>query len=231
MAGRKSATEEDRKDGSVRFLRVQSAESRSYGGLAISLRGESGFIAAAVGVSATPENPERFLAEFATRYGERISHTAPFSDELEEAGREYLVALRHDPSSLTGPLSTTIQAAMALGRGLDAPGTPYQPAPTSHGLFGRKTFVFTDKLDVTNRLYWDLLDAEGWWQRNRPKNRRILTLAHLRAEHKSRRDPAAREGAGDRDGSGQWWWLAERLGRDLDGDAQLFVGRTSSQAA
>ncbi len=183
------------------------------------------------GLSATLENPEAFLAEFATLYGERISHIAPFSDELEEAGTEYLVALRHDPSSLTGPLSTTIQAAMALGRALDAPGTPYQPAPTSHGLFGRKTFVFTDKLDVTNRLYWDLLDAEGWWQRNRPKNRRILTLAHLRAEHQSRRDPAAREGAGDRDGSGQWWWLAERLGRDLDGDEQLVVGRTSSQDA
>ena len=94
---------------------------------------------------------------------------------------------------------------------------------------GRKTFVFTDKLDVTNRLYWDLLDAEGWWQPNRPKNRRILTLAHLRGEQQSRRDPQKREDARDRDEPGQWWWLAERLGRDLDGDEQLVVGRTSSQ--
>jgi hypothetical protein len=183
------------------------------------------------GLSATLQNPEEFLAEFATLYGDRISHIAPVSDELEEAGAEYLVALRHDPGSLTGPLSTTIQATMALARALDAPGTPYQPVPTSHGLFGRKVFVFTDKLDVTNRLYWDLLDAEGWWERNRPKNRRILTLAHLRAEQQSRRDPVAREGAPERDAPGQWWWLAERLGRDLDGDEQLVVGRTSSQDA
>jgi len=183
------------------------------------------------GLSATLENPEEFLAEFATLYGERTSHVAPAADELEEAGTEYLVALRHDPGSQTGPLSTTIQATMGLARALDAPGTPYQPAPTSHGLFGRKAFVFTDKLDVTNRLYWDLLDAEGWWQRNRPKNRRILTLAHLRAEQQSRRDPAAREGGPERDQPGQWWWLAERLGRDLDGDEQLVVGRTSSQDA
>lgn len=183
------------------------------------------------GLSATLENPEEFLAEFATLYGDRISHIAPVSDELEEAGAEYLVALRHDPSSLTGPLSTTIQATMALARALDAPGTPYQPAPTSQGLFGRKVFVFTDKLDVTNRLYWDLLDAEGWWERNRPKNRRILTLAHLRAEQQNRRDPGAREGAPERDQPGQWWWLAEQLGRDLDGDEQLVVGRTSSQDA
>ncbi len=183
------------------------------------------------GLSATLENAEEFLAEFVGVFGDRVTHVQAEPTELEESGAEYLVALRHDPGSLTGPLSATIQAAMALTRSLDAPGSPYDPAPSSQGLFGRKTFVFTDKLDVTNRLYWDLLDAEGWWQRNRPKNRRILTLAHLRGEQQSRRDPQTREDARDRDEPGQWWWLAERLGRDLDGDEQLVVGRTSSQDA
>lgn len=183
------------------------------------------------GLSATLENAEEFLGNFANLYGDRVVLVAPDADDLERSGAEYLVALRHDPSSLTGPLSATIQTAMALGRSLDAPGSPYEPAPSSEGLYGRKLFVFTDKLDVTNRLYWDLLDAEGWWQRNRPKNRRILTLAHLRAEQQSRRSAAAQEDAFERDEPGQWWWLAERLGRDLDGDEQLVVGRTSSQDA
>ena len=53
---------------------------------------------------------------------DRIAHVAPQQSELEAAGSEYLVALRHDPGSLTGPLSTTIQAAIALTRALDAPG-------------------------------------------------------------------------------------------------------------
>ena len=183
------------------------------------------------GLSATLENPEDFLAEFTGLYGDRVTHIAPLPTECEETGAEYLVALRNDPSSLTGPLSTTIQTTMALSRALDARGTPYLPVPSSDGLFGRKVFVFTDKLDVTNRLYWDLLDAEGWWTRNRPKDRRILTLAHLRAKQQARREARDREGAPERDEPGQWWWLAERLGRDLDGDEQLVVGRTSSQDA
>lgn len=183
------------------------------------------------GLSATLENAEDFFSEFVGVFGDRVTGVGADLHELEESGGEYLLALRHDPGSLTGPLSTTIQAAMALTRSLDAPGSPYEPAPDSDGLFGRKTFVFTDKLDVTNRLYWDLLDAEGWWQQGRPKNRRILTLAHLRAEEQARRDPPVREDANERDQPGQWWWLAEQLGRDLDGDEQLVVGRTSSQDA
>lgn len=182
-----------------------------------------------VGLSATLRNAESFFAEFTGLYGDRVAVSSVQEDELEEAGAEYLVALRHDPSSGTGPLSTTIQASMLLARCLDAPGTPYEPAPSSEGLFGRRVFVFTDKLDVTNRLYWDLLDAEGWWQPRRPKSRPVLTLAHLRAEEQLRRPPGLREEAADRDSDGQWWWLAEALGRDLGGDEQLEVGRTSSQ--
>jgi hypothetical protein len=182
-----------------------------------------------VGLSATLRNAESFFAQFAGLYGDQVTVTQPDVTELEEMGAEYLVALRHDPASGTGPLSTTIQTAMLLTRCLDAPGSPYEPAPTSNGTFGRKSFVFTDKLDVTNRLYWDLLDAEGWWQRARPKSRPVLTLAHLRSEEQTRRPTGQQEPPEEREAEGQWWWLPEQLGRDLSGDEQLIVGRTSSQ--
>jgi len=34
--------------------------------------------------------------------------------------------------------------------------------PASKGTFGTKTFVFTDDLDVNNRLFEMIADAEGW---------------------------------------------------------------------
>lgn len=182
-----------------------------------------------VGLSATLRNAESFFASLTGLYADRVTVVEPAPDELEHVSAEYLVALRHDPSSLTGPLSTSIQAAMALTRCLDARGTPYAPPPSSEGFFGRKTFVFTDKLDVTNRLYWDLLDAEGWWREGAPKTRPVLTLAHLRSEGQPRRRSIPPEPAAERDPAGQWWWLPEQLGRDLDGDEQLLVSRTSSQ--
>ena len=73
-----------------------------------------------------------------------------------QSGAEYLVALRGDPVSRTSLLSTTIQGGMLVSRILDSPDTK-----RSGGLFGSKVFLFTDDLDVTNRLYFDLLDAEG----------------------------------------------------------------------
>lgn len=183
------------------------------------------------GLSATLANPEAFLSDLVGVYGDRVRAVSPAGDEMESVGAEYMVVLRHDPASLTGPLSVSIQTAMALRRAMDGHGTAYEPAPSSHGLFGTKLFVFTDKLDVTNRLYWDLLDAEGWWQPNRPKSQRVLSLAHLRAGVQDRRPPASREPAEERDEPGQWWWLSERLGHDLEGDEQLGIGRTSSQDA
>lgn len=183
------------------------------------------------GLSATLEDATEFMARLAGVYPDRVTRVEPKEDELESSGAEYMVALRHDPSSLTSPLSASIQVAMLMGRVLDAPGNPYEPAPTSQGTFGRRAFLFTDKLDVTNRMYWDLLDAEGWWRPDRAKSRPVLTLAHLRAENQGRRHLDRREDPADRDVPGQWWWLPERLGRDLEADEQLQIGRTSSQDA
>jgi hypothetical protein len=184
-----------------------------------------------VGLSATLVNADRFFEHFVGLDEGSVSIARPEPEEMTESGAEYLVALRHDPGWRTGPLSTTIQTAMLVPRCLDrAPASsPYHLPPSSDDLFGSRTFAFTDKLDVTNRLYWNLLDAEGWHSPGRPLRRNPLTLAHLRAEEQLRRPQAKRESPREREPTGQWWWLPEALDWDLDGDTQLTVGRTSSQ--
>ena len=155
----------------------------------------------------------------------------PDSSELEESGAEYLVALRHNPHGNTGTLSTTIQTAMVLSRSLDPMhGNVFNPPVDSGGIFGSRLFAFTDKLDSTNRLYWDLLDAEGWaWPGTALRGANPLTLAHLRSPEQGRVSAPQREAPELRDAEGQHWWLAEELGHELDGDVQKRVGRTSSQ--
>jgi hypothetical protein len=184
-----------------------------------------------VGLSATLVNADRFLEQFAGLDEGLVSIAQPEPAELRESGAEYLVALRHDPVWRTGPLSTTIQTAMLVPRCLDRDpgGAPYAVLPSSGGFFGSRTFAFTDKLDVTNRLYWNLLSAEGWRTPTSPLARSPLALAHLRAEDQVRRPAAEQESARDREPAGQWWWLPEQLGWDLAADTQLDVGRTSSQ--
>jgi len=183
------------------------------------------------GLSATLLSADRFLEQFAGLEEGRVSIAQPEPPELEESGAEYLVALRHDPAWRTGPLSTTIQTAMLLPRCLDRdPATVrYAVPPSSEGLFGSRTFAFTDKLDVTNRLYWNLLNAEGWRTPTSVLSRSPVTLAHLRAAEQVRRPQAEQESVREREPAGQWWWLPERLDWNLTGDAQLTIGRTSSQ--
>lgn len=187
------------------------------------------------GLSATLLRAQEFFAELVGIRTEEVVVAEPHAWELEEASAEYMIALRHNPASMTGPLSATIQTAMALQRCLDvshrARDDPFGPdALESAGLFGSRTFVFTDKLDVTNRLYWDLLDAEGWWDEDKPREKRTpSTLAHLRSANQPRLKPGQRDAKEDRLEDGQWWWMAEDLGHDLNADRQLRVGRTSSQ--
>ena len=60
---------------------------------------------------------------------------------------------------------------MLLQRALD----PIDGAP-SDGTFGQRLFVFTDDLDVTNRLYFDLLDAEGLSDAGNPVKPSLASL-------------------------------------------------------
>ncbi|PRX98009.1 protein DpdJ [Allonocardiopsis opalescens] len=183
------------------------------------------------GLSATLRNAGDFFAQLTGLRPGDVTVVQPDAEEMEESGAEYLLALRHDPHSRTGTISTSIQTCMALARCLDSmDDDPFDPPPSSEGVFGSRLFVFTDKLDSTNRLFWDLLDAEGWrWPGRLHDGRRVLTLAHLRAEQQERLPPEHREPKEERDSDGQWWWLPERLGHGIEADRSLQLGRTSSQ--
>lgn len=183
------------------------------------------------GLSATLTEAGTFFGRLVNLDPGRVTVVEPDPAELEESGAEYLLALRHNPHGNTGALSTTIQAAMSLSRSLD-PMTfnPFRPQIDSDGVAGTRLFAFTDKLDSTNRLYWDLLDAEGWaWPGHLKSNTTPLTLAHLRSETQGRIPAGLRQDPVRRDQDGQTWWLAEYLGHEVDDDVQKRVGRTSSQ--
>ena len=183
------------------------------------------------GLSATLTDAGEFFGQLVNLDGGRILVIEPDPSEMEESGAEYLVALRHNPHGNTGTLSTTIQTAMVLARTLDPmSGNPFNPPVDSNGMFGSRVFAFTDKLDSTNRLYWDLLDAEGWaWPGKVKTGLNPLTLAHLRSRDQGRLSQTRRESPEARDPEGQYWWLAEDLGHEIEGDVQKRVGRTSSQ--
>ncbi|WHT23262.1 protein DpdJ [Crossiella sp. CA-258035] len=179
-----------------------------------------------VGLSATLRAPESFLARLVNLAPSTVQAVHPQPSEMEVTGAEYLVALRHNPHSRTGPLSLSIQSAMVLARCLDNPvRDPMNPALSSEGVFGSKVFVFTDKLDSTNRLYWDLCDAEG----HGIPSRQPTSLAHLRSAEQSRMKADLREPEDARDETGQRWWLPDILGHELEADRSLMIGRTSSQ--
>ncbi|WP_410820450.1 protein DpdJ [Micromonospora sp. 050-3] len=170
-----------------------------------------------VGLSATLADAGAFMARLVGVAESDVSHIEPADDDLIAEGRQYQVAVRADPTSGASMLSLTIQASMLLGRALD-------PTTTADGLAGSKGFLFTDDLDVTNRLFHDLRDAEGdgWTARRRSGAQKVL--ANLRS--------AALPNRARRDADGQVWALADRTGHQLPGTSPargLRIGKTSSQ--
>jgi hypothetical protein len=195
------------------------------------LRHALGYSPLWAGLSATLTGAADFFARLVGLDAGQVSVVEPDPSELEESGAEYLLALRHNPHGNTGTLSTTIQTAMVLSRSLDPmTGNPFNPPVDSEGIAGSRLFAFTDKLDSVNRLYWDLLDAEGWaWPGKVKQGNTPLTLAHLRSQGQSALPPGQRQDPSSRDQQGQLWWLAESLGHEIDSDVQKRIGRTSSQ--
>jgi ATP-dependent helicase YprA (DUF1998 family) len=169
------------------------------------------------GLSATLRGAREFFSELTGLAPEAVVEITPREAELDvhPESSEYLIALRGDPASATSLLSTSIQAALLLRRVLDPPSLS-----PSRGLFGRRVFVFTDDLDVTNRLYHNLQDAEGLdsWNRAKPLG---LALAALRASSLPDHELRLR--------AGQSWLMCEELGHALDPGHALGLGRTSSQ--
>lgn len=167
-----------------------------------------------VGLSATLGDAARFFADLIGAALDDVVEITPTIEEFEEQGAEYQILLRGDPASRASLLSTTIQTSMLLPRLLDPPG-----ASNASGTFGRRAFLFTDDLDVTNRLYDDLRDAEAFTIFGRPDAAR-MPLANIRR---------AGPDAAVRDVEGQRWRICEDIGHPLD--RRLIVGRTTSQDA
>lgn len=168
-----------------------------------------------VGLSATLNEAERFFSELTGIYEEKIIEITPLQEDMIEEGAEYQIVLKGDPVNRTGLLSTTIQTIMLMGRIVE-------PLSKKSKFYGQKVFAFTDDLDVTNRLFDDLKDAEGWdvFNRNDPKE---ASLARLR--HKDINDYARYK-------DGQDWRVCEDIGHILNengADAKLKITRTSSQ--
>lgn len=171
-----------------------------------------------VGLSATLRDPKHFFAQLTGVRPGDIEPIEPTEDELEAEGREYAIALRGDPVAGASLLSTSIQTAMLFGRVLDLEGDRF--------LYGSTGFLFTDDLDVTNRFYDDLRDAEGGQTRSGSRNGWDPVLAGFRSPDRNEHGSRYREG--------QSWDLVEKVGHDLDPSLRLHhlrIGRTSSQDA
>lgn len=169
-----------------------------------------------VGLSATLADAESFFAQLIGADFSRVELVEPKHDEMEDRNAEYLLALRGDPVSQTALLSTTIQTAMLTRRVLD---TIQQGR--SKGCWGSKGFIFTDDLDVTNRLYHQLSDAEGWRTSYRGLQPNGVPLAHLRESDFDQRKIDL----------GQNWRVPQEIGHSLSADDRAIISRTSSQDA
>ncbi|WP_280364312.1 protein DpdJ [Nocardia wallacei] len=169
-----------------------------------------------VGLSATLRDAPEFFADLTGTDRAEVDYLTPKPEEMEEEGREYAVALRVDPVSRVSALSTTIQTAMLFGRVLDTRGNEF--------LHGSRGFLFTDDLDVTNRLFHDLNHAEGGQRRrNGPTP---APLATLRSRDNDRH--------AERFDDGQSWDLVQDIGHELDAGgraAGLQISLTSSQSS
>lgn len=169
-----------------------------------------------VGLSATLREAPEFFSQLTGLKHEQVFEVAPSPGDMRKEGAEYTLALRGDPVSRTALLSATIQTAMLMARTLDQ-----RDHPVSEGAYGSKVFVFTDDLDVNNRLFFSMLDAEGRTQNfRRELDRRRHPngpLAHLRRSGIS----------GSQFENGQDWRVSESIGHDLS--VSLQVDRTSSQ--
>ena len=170
-----------------------------------------------VGLSATLSDAKRFFAQLTGVPDFRVEEVSPHQSEMNRQGMEYMLALRGDTASGASLLSTTIQTAMLMRRVQDT-----DRDRSSQGLYGTREFIFTDDLDVTNRLFFNLRDAEGQdsWGRNDPAKPEG-SLANLRDSGRPESDLRFR--------FGQSWKLCEDIGHELNTNSQLRINRTSSQ--
>lgn len=181
-----------------------------------------------VGLSATLMEAASFFSGLTGLPKGSVEEVSPEVGELKPRGMEYLLALRGDPVSGTSLLSTSIQTAMLLRKALDT-----NRNPVSEGIFGQKVFLFTDDLDATNRMFFNLRDAEGQnsWGRLDLARHPSGSLANLRS-------PTPLPGLGldglEHDEErrfifGQSWRLASDIRHEFHQTIRVPIDRVSSQ--
>lgn len=168
-----------------------------------------------VGLSATIADGASFFASLIGLDRSVVEEISPSTEHMVSEGAEYMLALRGDPVSQAALLSTSIQALMLASRLLDRRehfGRDQRP------FAGWRSFAFTDQLDATNRLFYDLRDAEGLTPQGYPATNRSPNggLAFLR---RSGTDIRRYEG-------GQDWRMLEESGHLLS--TRHRVERTTS---
>jgi hypothetical protein len=168
-----------------------------------------------VGLSATLAEGQQFFARLTGLSEQATAEIAPSPSEHVSEGAEYLLALRGDPVSRAALLSTTIQTAMLMSRMLDAPASQ-----RSRGLYGERIFLFTDDIDVTNRMYFAMLDAEG-----RSSNGAMDMARHPNGGLASLRSPLPSQ---SRKLHGQDWEAAVGIGHALQAQDRKRIGRVMS---
>jgi hypothetical protein len=157
-----------------------------------------------VGLSATLTQAVDFFSKLTGIPSHQIDYICPVEDDLIEEGMEYNIVIKGDPVSGTSLLSTSVQTVMLLGRVLD----PIRIS-ISKGAYGERIFAFTDKLDVINRWFHVMYDAEF-----------IKTLSQFRIPHETSSLSKRRD-------QGQVWDICQHLTYDLNNP--LSLGRTTSQ--
>ena len=172
-----------------------------------------------VGLSATLSDAQGFFADLTGTKKHNVVKVEPLSSELIEEGSEYLLALRGDPVSQSALLSTTIQSVMLSRRMLD------NKFGISKGTYGKKTFVFTDDLDVKNRLFEQVSDAEGWNHAFGKLTPNQPPLSFLR----SNQHPEFYRHKDQLQQLGQDWSNSEYIGHTMCEDDRAIVSKTSSQ--
>ncbi|ALP61335.1 protein DpdJ [Paraburkholderia caribensis] len=168
-----------------------------------------------VGLSATISEGRRFFASLTGLDDSVVQEIKPLENDIIDEGAEYLLALRGDPVSQAALLSTTIQTLMLSARLLD-PRNRFDK--TSNPFFGWRAFAFTDQLDAANRLFRNLLDAEGRHFSGHPNTSRYPEggLARLRSSLEQNR----------RYDGGQDWRVPENIGHKLE--TRLEIARTTA---
>jgi len=157
-----------------------------------------------VGLSATLSQAIDFFSKLTGIPEHHTEYITPKEEDYTEEGFEYNLVLKGDPVSGTSLLSTSVQTGMLIGRVLDQ-----RNNPITKGVYGQRIFGFTDKLDVINRWFFIMNDAEFRQRLSR----------YRRSDIPNQYD--------QRNDQGQIWKMSEGLGYDLN--QPLRLGRTTSQ--